>query len=1001
MIGAARFVGSAVAQVGIQLALEKVAFNNDVKKTTKETENAFDKSFGKIESRTKTAFSKMGNTISNRLSKVRDNFNQTFNKISNIIKVAFIAGSAFAVKFGKDAVQAASDTQAAWTGLLSIVNGTGKSFSEAKSFLEEYTNDGLIPLTDAITSYKNLASRGYSTEQIEKTMLALKDAAAFGRQSSYSYGEAIKSATEGLKNENSILVDNAGVTKNVAKMWDEYAASIGTTANKLTQQQKIQAEVNGILAETKFQSGDASKYADTYAGKIAKLNTAFYNLKVTVGQVLTPIIELFLPVITKAINGLTTMFNKLKSIMAVFGLEMKEYIGSDSSSAISGASESASGLSEGLDASGDAAKKAAKKIKNAFAGVDEINVLNMPNDSSSGTSGSSGSGGSSGAGTGSGGLDGAFDNTKDSVTQNLEWLKNSAYDWGVAFGESINKGLEMIPWSNIQSKVNFVVGKIAEFLNGAVEGLDWHLLGSTFGNGFNTIIYGLNTWYRTFDWSNLGKSLGEGVNGIIDSVDWDAFGEYFALKFNAVFSTLSNFLGTVKWGDLGKNLIEGLNTFIDKLDFKSVGETLENGLNGAIDLMWNGVTTFDAHGAGTKVAELIDNIVEAIGNIDWKQFGNTLSTGLNKLMDFLSAALFEVNWTKLVYELIDAIVDIFVGIDWIKLIGNATELIANVGIALVEGIIGGIAGAVVGIGKILYDILVNPIVSAVKSLFGINSPSTVFAEIGDFLIQGLWSGISGAKDWIVEKWNGVKSWFSDIKKEAKIEIKQKWADIQKGWTDLTTNIKDKTASMKAKVATKWADIKKSWTDATTNIKNKTASMKAKVSTTWSSIKKSWTNITSNIKDKTASMKAKIGTTWSSLRNTWNNLMSNFKDKTIDIKAKIGAVSGSAKSLANDVIEKINSKLPSWIPKIPKLAQGGWLKANNPQLAIVGDNKHEPEIVAPESKIYEQTRKAVEDAGGSGTQQIEFVINVKYEDGKSIIKKINNTQIKDGKISLLV
>lgn len=34
------------------------------------------------------------------------------------------------------------------------------------------------------------------------------------------------SATEGLKNENSILVDNAGVTKNVAKMREEYAKKI-------------------------------------------------------------------------------------------------------------------------------------------------------------------------------------------------------------------------------------------------------------------------------------------------------------------------------------------------------------------------------------------------------------------------------------------------------------------------------------------------------------------------------------------------------------------------------------------------------------------------------------------------------------------------------------------------------------------------------------------------------------------------------------------------------
>jgi hypothetical protein len=38
--------------------------------------------------------------------------------------------------------------------------------------------------------------------------------------------------------------------------------------------------------------------------------------------------------------------------------------------------------------------------------------------------------------------------------------------------------------------------------------------------------------------------------------------------------------------------------------------------------------------------------------------------------------------------------------------------------------------------------------------------------------------------------------------------------------------------------------------------------------------------------------------------------------------------------------------------IPRLAQGGYVNANSPQLAIVGDNRHEGEIIAPESKIQE-------------------------------------------------
>lgn len=969
MVGAAKLIGGAVGQVGIQLALEKAMFNKDVQQTTKQTESAFSKSFGRIGKMSKSAFSGMGNIVSSGLSRVRDNFQQSFNRISNIMKVSLLAGSAFMVKFSKDAIQAASDTQAAWTGLFSIVNGTGKSFSEAQGFLKEYVSDGLIPLTDAVTAYKTMAARGYETTQIEEMMLALKDAAAFNRQSAYSYGEAIKSAAEGLKNENSILVDNAGVTKNVAKMWDEYAASIGTTANQLTLAQKRQAEYQGILEETKFQQGDAAKYADTYAGKLAKLSTAFFNLKVTVGQVLAPFVELLLPVITTAINGLTAMFNKLKSIMAVFGLEMKEYIGGGVSTAIGGATDSASGLSSGLDSAGTTAQKTAKKIKKAFAGVDEINVLNTA-DPSSGSGGSGGAGaGGSGVDVGAGGsITDGLGEQNNAITQNLEWLKRSAYDWGVAFGESINNGLEMIPWGTIQSTVNGVVGKVAEFLNGAVEGLDWHLLGSTFGEGFNTVIYGLNTWYKTFDWSNLGKGLGDGINGIIDSVDWKATGEFFALKFNSIFQIASNFFGTVKWGDLGKNLIEGLNTFVEKIDFKVVGETLENGFNGAIDLMWSAVTTFDAKKAGQKFADLFNNISTAIENIDWKKLGETLSEGVHKAIEFLREWITKVEWGEIIGNALVAIKDVIVGIKW-------TEL----------------AGDILGL---LFDAFVSVLETGLD----------IFVTIGKDILKGIWNGILSAKDWIVKKWEGVKNWFSNITKEAKVIISQKWSDIKDKWVDLTKNIKEKTADMKAKVATKWDSIKKSWSNITDNIKDKTADMKAKVATTWSSIKSKWTGITNNIKDKTADMKARVASTWSSLKSKWNSLMSNFKDKTIEIKAKVGNVIGNFKSTINDkLIRPLNNKLPSIFPKIPYLAQGSWFGKNNPTLAVVGDNKHEPEIVSPESKIYEQTKKAVEDSGGANTQNqhFDFTIKLEYPDGKYLIKEINNTQIKDGKISLLV
>ena len=89
-----------------------------------------------------------------------------------------------------------------------------------------------------------------------------------------------------------------------------------------------------------------------------------------------------------------------------------------------------------------------------------------------------------------------------------------------------------------------------------------------------------------------------------------------------------------------------------------------------------------------------------------------------------------------------------------------------------------------------------------------------------------------------------------------------------------------------------------------------------------------------------------------------------------------------------------------IPTIPKLAEGGWVKARNPQLSIIGEGKHN-EIVAPEPKLDEAIDRGYKRHKDNGTNKIEMTIYVVYEDGKKIIKKINDTQIKEGKILLNV
>ena len=298
----------------------------------------------------------------NNAQKKLNGFQKNINKSMKAIGTAL--GSLAVGKLIKDSLSAASELESAFVGLESILTGQGKSFNKAKGFIDDYISDGLIPLTNAITAYKNLAARGYNDEQIQTTLERLKDAASFGRQASYSLGEAVSTATEGLKNENSILVDNAGVTKNVSKMWEEYAKSIGKTRNQLTQQEKIQAEVNGIMQETQWQVGDAAKYTNTYAGRLAALGKTLRDIKINLGQAFMPIANIVLPLLQSLANKLASITSSVAAFtQALFGKSVKVQTKQTQAQAAA------------VGELGDATEEAGKQAKGSLAGFDEINKL--------------------------------------------------------------------------------------------------------------------------------------------------------------------------------------------------------------------------------------------------------------------------------------------------------------------------------------------------------------------------------------------------------------------------------------------------------------------------------------------------------------------------------------------------------------------------------------------------------------------------------------------------
>lgn len=863
--------GQSVGAVYVDAILNNKNFNKQVNSTVKGAEKSFTSSFGKI-----------GAAITAALS------------------VAAVGA------FAKASVDAAMQAESAFMGLNSQLTAQGRSFSEAKKFLEEYTADGLVPMTNAANAYKQLASRGFDDKQIQDMMHATKDMATYNRQAHYSMGEAVEVFAQGLKNEESTLTDAAGMTKNLSVIWDEYAQTIGKTGATLTQTEKVQAEYLATMNEWRYSAGNAATMAGTFQGRLAALKATFTSIKTEIGNVIIPIANLFMPAIQAAANAVLNFIVRIKQLLAIFGLEMQEIGGGSSgaqemASGFNAAAGSAGAAADAIGSTGEAATAAAKAVKRALAPYDELNKLTFAKDSS-GSAGSSG--GSTGGGTS------AVPDTSIAVKQTADAV-SPAVEKMSATMQRFLEPLKNISFDNLINAFK-TLKESAKELGGTIwDGLEW---------AYFNIFVPLAEWtiedvLPAFLYALSGAL--DAVNGILKEVApafewlWEKFLKPIAQWTGGVIVDVLYAIGDgLKWiGDNANIVVPALA-----------------GVAGAVGAV-----------KGLKIAASVIDFVKYAGGL----------AGATTIWTKIAAAFGQL-WTYFKASGVwTAITGAFKG-----LAGGATALAGALGIS-----VGALAG----------------IVAAVAA-----------AAVGVYLL--------------IKNWDEVVAWFKKLPEKISAAWNAGKAAVKKAWDNLVGMVKDKTANMRAKVATTWNNIKGAWESTTKNIKDKWANMKARVATSWNNIKGAWSNTTKNIKDKTANMKAKIGTTWASLRGKWNSLINNFRDKTVTVSLKIKSIISDMKSWVNsNVIKKINKFVP--FVKIPYLAQGGWLPANAPQLAVVGDNRREGEIVAPESKIREQVKQAISEMGGGmmGTIRVEIAM----PDGRVIAKEINRAQMAAGRVLLNV
>lgn len=161
---------------------------------------------------------------------------------------------------------------------------TGGSFKDAKALIDEFSDSISSPAAVA-SAVRVFQSMNMSMDDQRRLIKGIRDGlVAMGMD----VNEQLPLMALAIKRQESALLDNMGVTRTIEMMYKEYAKTLGTTVDRLTQEQKEQAVVNGVLKETAVYAGTAESSTETYAGSVNNLKAAQRELGKEIGEVVNP-----------------------------------------------------------------------------------------------------------------------------------------------------------------------------------------------------------------------------------------------------------------------------------------------------------------------------------------------------------------------------------------------------------------------------------------------------------------------------------------------------------------------------------------------------------------------------------------------------------------------------------------------------------------------------------------------------------------------------------------
>lgn len=967
-------------------------------------------------------------------------FNKQMAGIQGLAKKAGIAlAAAFSVKklveFGAQCIELGSDLQ-------EVQNVVDVTFPRMGSQVDAFAKEAAASFGLSETMAKRFTGTfgamakafGFSEKaayEMSTTLTGLAgDVASFyniSQDEAYTKLKSVFSGeTETLKDLGVVMTQNA---------LDAYALAngYGKTTQAMSEMEKVALRYQFVQDQLSASSGDFIRTSDSWANQVRILKLQFDSLKATIGQglinVLTPVIK----VINTIIGKLMSLANAFRSFTEL--ITGKKSSGGSASVAAAGmdnVAASADNAGAAMGGAGSAAKKAAKDIATATTGIDELNILN-PDSGSEG----SGSGGSGGYAADEFDMGELSTDQLDEADNRLLGLIDRLKELRDLFVDGFKAGLGDVTLEPLKEAIEGIKASLKEIFTdpGVVE---------AFNRWLDTLAYSLGQIAGSM--ASIGITMATnllgGLNRYLDQnkdlikqriINWfDITGEIativgnFAQAFANIFSVFGGENGqrvTAALIGIFANAFMGVNEvclklsrdlidvitrpFIDNQDaFKTaidgflgfLASALET-VKGVVDeTMANLGEMYDAH-----VKPMFDALASGLSSIV-SVLLTTYQGYIQPILDELAGKL-----SSFAGQYLQPLID--KGLELIGKVADAVTLLwVNILQPFIEWFISTIIPAITPVLQGVIDsfLLLGEVISGVFS--GI---ITWLTGIIDFLV-GVFTG-----EWSLA-WTGIQEILSGIWELIKAIITGALSLIQNAitlaWTQISVTTTTIWNTIKALINTVWTWLKSLATQVFTSIKNA-------VSQAWTAIQTTTTEIWNGIGEALSllweTIKTTAGETFTGIKDTIVEAWNALKDRTGEIwdgiwnsiKGAINNIISGVEDMVNRVVSGINTmidginSLISSIPgvpggaipnlgtvSLPRLAQGGFVRANTPQLAMIGDNRHQGEVVAPEDKLQEMVDRAVAMASRDSTGMSDYYLEVMVDLLQRIIELIEQMDL---------